>query len=530
MLADHPNQPFVRSVMRGLREGFWPIDDGEWKIELEEISDNPVSNEEDLIALRAYRDKEVAAGRWSESLPSLHPKMKVSPMFVVWQKGKGRIITDHSASGLNDGIPREEGRVKYDDMRPFGQCLLDAKLKYPGRRIVTFKDDVASAFLNVPAHPLWQLRQVVVVDGIYYIVRRLVFGNRASPRIWCSISGLICWIAVRKLGISSLHVFMDDFFGWDFADNLMLFRGKLRPRQQVWLLLLWDRINCPWEEKKQSFGDIQKIIGFWVDANVGSISLSPGSVADILEKISSFLNTHDRAPILREWQRLTGHLNWAINVLPWGRPALSELYRKMSGKEHPKRPIFINREVRESLSWLSDVIPRSIGVHFIDALRWKDSDADMVMWTDASLRNALAYTYAGNAFVYQIRENQTRYVIDIFFLEMVAILSAVHHAASLTTPPRRLLIFTDSLDSVGILNSLAAHEPLHNAPLKAIASIVLTTGVDLQARHIPGKENIKADLLSRLLFDDYKRQFPADKISSFSPPRDLLDERWRNTF
>ncbi|KDQ27192.1 hypothetical protein PLEOSDRAFT_1024511, partial [Pleurotus ostreatus PC15] len=164
--------------------------------------------------------------------------------------------------------------------------------------------------------------------------------------------------------------FMDDFFGWNFTDNLMLFRGKLRPRQQVWLLLLWDRINCPWEEKKQLFGDIQKIIGFWVDANVGSISLSPGSVADILEKISSFLNTHDRAPILREWQRLTGHLNWAINVLPWGRPALSELYQKMSGKEHLKRPIFINCEVRESLSWLADVIPRSIGVHFIDALQW----------------------------------------------------------------------------------------------------------------------------------------------------------------
>jgi len=29
MLADHPNQPFIQSVMTGLREGFWPLDDGE---------------------------------------------------------------------------------------------------------------------------------------------------------------------------------------------------------------------------------------------------------------------------------------------------------------------------------------------------------------------------------------------------------------------------------------------------------------------------------------------------------------------
>jgi hypothetical protein len=32
LLADHPNQPFVESVMKGLREGFWPFDEGDWKI------------------------------------------------------------------------------------------------------------------------------------------------------------------------------------------------------------------------------------------------------------------------------------------------------------------------------------------------------------------------------------------------------------------------------------------------------------------------------------------------------------------
>ena len=49
----------------------------------------------------------------------------MSPMFVAWQKNKPRVITDHSASGLNDGIPRSEARVKYDDMHPFGQALYE---------------------------------------------------------------------------------------------------------------------------------------------------------------------------------------------------------------------------------------------------------------------------------------------------------------------------------------------------------------------------------------------------------------------
>lgn len=103
----------------------------------------------------------------------------MSPMFVVWQKSKALLITNsHSASGIN--IPRSEARVRYDDMHPFGQILYQALQNGNGRRLVVSKSDVASAFLNLPAHPLWQLRQIVNADGLLHIVRRLVFGNRAS--------------------------------------------------------------------------------------------------------------------------------------------------------------------------------------------------------------------------------------------------------------------------------------------------------------------------------------------------------------
>jgi len=127
LLYDHPNQLFVKSVIRGLREGFWPFDEGDWKLEEREIVKNFTDDETDLEAIRAFRDRELAAGRWSSPLPSsdLLPGMKSSPMFVAWQKNKPRIITDHSASGLNDGIPKAEGRVKYDDMHPFGQALYE---------------------------------------------------------------------------------------------------------------------------------------------------------------------------------------------------------------------------------------------------------------------------------------------------------------------------------------------------------------------------------------------------------------------
>lgn len=534
LLTDHPNRPFVDSVMKGLREGFWPCDEGEWKAELEEVTSNYPMDDADLKTVQEFRDREQAAGRWSDALPDteLLPGMKVSPMFVIWQQGKPRVVTDHSASGLNDGIPREEARVKYDDMRSFGQTLHDAKEANPHRRLITFKSDVATAFLNLPAHPLWQLRQVVVVDGRLHIVRRLVFGNRASPRCWCAVSGLMCWIATRKLDITGLHVYMDDFFGWDFADRLLYYRGKLRPPRQVQLLVLWEALLCPFEDRKQEHGEQLKIIGFWVDINLGTISLTPESIADIINKINEFLDTQDRKQSLRAWQRLGGHLNWLLNVLPWGRPALSELYRKISEREshRPSTKIFLNATVKSDLAWLASEIPRSIGIHIMGTGRWDDHAADIVLWTDASLRMALSFVYAGNSFVYQLRPCPAKLTIDIFFLELVAILSAIEHVASFDKPPRRVLVFTDSLDSVGVFNSLRASTTMHNGPLLGVASVVLRSGIDIRVRHIAGTQNIRADMLSRLLFEEYKRKFPSDRVRFFEPPRELLPARWRECF
>src|SRR5882762_3366166 len=318
---------------------------------------------------------------------------------------------------------------------------------------------------------------------------------------------------------------MDDYFGWDFEDHMVLYRGRLRPKRQVQLLLFWEAISCPFEDKKQEHGGELKVIGFWIDINRGSISLSPSSVADIINKINTFLSK-SRNPALRDWQRLTGHLNWLLNVLPWGRPALTELYRKMRGKTHSYRRVFINAEVKSDLTWLASTIPRSIGVRFVDVGLWNDGEADMVMWTDASLRHALSFVYVGNGFVYQLSEAPANCKVDIFFLELLAILSAVSHCASFPSPPRRLLIFTDSLDAVGSLNSLRASESLHNGPLLAIAGIILNTGIDLRIRHIEGKMNIRADLLSQLLFEDYSLKFPSDRVRTFVPPRELLPARW----
>jgi hypothetical protein len=198
------------------------------------------------------------------------------------------------------------------------------------------------------------------------------------------------------------------------------------------------------------------------------------------------------------------------------------LYRKTSGKVHNPN-IFINATIQSKLTWLVDTIPKVIGICFLDDGFWADSSADLTIWTDTSLTTAFSFIYSLEGFVYKIHPPPSNIKVDIFFLELVVIFSAIYHVATnLSKPPCHLLLFTDSLDSVGILNSLLATQSMHNGVLLGIAEVILRSHLDLRVRHIEGKLNIKADLLSHLLLDDFACQFPDTCVCIFDPPHDLL--------
>jgi len=71
---------------------------------------------------------------------------------------------------------------------------------------------------------------------------------------------------------------------------------------------------------------------------------------------------------------------------------------------------------------------------------------------------------------------------------------------------------------------------MHNGVLLGVTQVILCSGIDLHVRHIEGKQNIKADLLSHLLFDEFHQKFPSIRIRLFDPPRDLLLAQWRKSF
>ena len=87
-------------------------------------------------------------------------------------------------SSVNDGIPHDELSVRYDEvqdlawyLRAFTALGVEVSSRHARRR------DMDGAFRVLPAHPVWMLCQIVMVD------RRVVFGGGSSPRIWSAVRG-----------------------------------------------------------------------------------------------------------------------------------------------------------------------------------------------------------------------------------------------------------------------------------------------------------------------------------------------------
>jgi hypothetical protein len=128
----------------------------------------------------------------------------------------------------------------------------------------------------MPMHPLWQIWQIVTVEGKHHVDQCNAFGSRAGGWVWGSFISLVLWIAIKVKKIDDLLGYVDNDFSWEFADNMCYYQkyDKYLPAKQVRYLELWDELGIPHETEKQEFGLPLTIIGFEVDPNSDIVSVT----------------------------------------------------------------------------------------------------------------------------------------------------------------------------------------------------------------------------------------------------------------
>ena len=246
--------------------------------------------------------------------------------------------------------------------------------------------------------------------------------------------------------------------------------------------------------------------------------MSSDSKLKLIGAIRDFvLNTPDnkRQQSLCAWLRILGYANWALNVFPILKPALNSSYDKVTGKTLLSQAVYINKDMQNDLLWFAESVLKLDGIRFFDAEEWDAVEADVQIWCDAS-KDGLAFWiphiscgFVGNPII----ENDHSF--NILLNEAMAILGALHWAATSHPVPARLAIHTDSTNSFNIFNSLRALGA-YNAILMSAASVRINHRINLRVFFIEGKRNVLADALSCRSFDLVRNLVPDIIIRHFT--------------
>jgi hypothetical protein len=259
------------------------------------------------------------------------------------------------------------------------------------------------------------------------------------------------------------------------------------------LLRLWDELNISHSEKKQIYGPVVPFIGFDVDPNLMTVSISDECWTNLVAKVLAFAK-HGKCHSLQDYESLAGHLNWSFAVFPLLKPCLSAVYQKISGKALSLAPIRVNNAVCFELEWFVKHACASNGIFLLKTVVW-DPTTELVNTTvcfvDACL-GGMAFWYLELRLGYQCRIPHG-FTAPIFYWEAVTV------ACTMIAPPsnksRQLVVYTDNQNTVNIWNSLKALAPYNSTLIIAIDSLI-KHGTDSRVLHVPGINNEVADALS----------------------------------
>ena len=531
LLDSHPNQPFIKSVCVALREGFWPW--AHTKIDSYPVtwdfSHRPPKTEREAGFLRSQRDIELNAERYSEGFGSdLLPGMYSTPIHSAPKprSEKLRLINDHSAGefSLNSMIAREDiVGARMDSISDLATALVRYRQEHPTTTLIMFKSDVSAAYRRLPLHALWQIKQIATIDGIRHVDRCTSFGGRGSCRSYTAFMGLVLWIAIFIKSIADLFGYIDDNFSFDINGNVLWYQPYecYYPAKQTRLLLLWDEIGLPHEKPKQEYGRSLRIIGFMVDPNCMRVTMDNEDRNNLIRRVLGFIATAPGGTrrTLREFQELAGWINWSFNVFPLLKPALSNVYEKISGKSESHAKIYVNKGVVQDLSWFVSKVKELDGIYLFEDVDWPIEAADITASGDACL-SGLGYFLENLCEGFQCYSSLSSICPKdtIFYYKALAVVSIVEAVTHLPSVPSRLPVFSDSENTVAIFHSLRCKPP-YNDLLKFTVSLLLQHHISLCVVHILGVDNIMADSLSQFENARAYAACPGLKISRFEPPQ-----------
>jgi len=419
--------------------------------------------------------------------------------------GSIRVILDLSSprgSSVNDGISREAFSVKYSKFDDAVDLAATPTGCFMGKR------DIRHAFRLCPIHPEDWALVVYWWKGKYYVDIVLPFGLRSSPYIFNTFADSLGWICKVKGGIKDMLHYLDDYFFTGSSVDICTQAMNQFDR-------ICNSLNIPLAEDKKE-GPCQTItfLGIEIDTLNRCCRLPDKKLKDLLGKLQGWNNASQTSK--RELLSLIGSLSFAAKVIKPGRTFMRRLIDLSTSVTELSDIVEISEPALEDIKWWSDFAPRWNGTAFFQDPVVTSEHLDF--FTDASgfgIGAVLGPKW------FSVALPASAQGTPIHILEFVAVAMAVITWAD-NLVNKQVTISTDNLDIVLVWRSGSCKDKLLMKLVRHLFLFIARMNINILLVHLPGKDNVFADLLSRLQVG----RFLSLAESASPEPSRIPEEAW----
>jgi len=443
--------------------------------------------------------KELRAGRIAG--PFDHPPFQTficSPLGARPKKetGKIRIIHDLSypkgaPNTVNASIPQEHSSVQF--------LLLDHVVhlvQLQGRGCFLAKTDIQEAYRLVPIHPDSYYLLGFQYGGQFYYDKVLPMGLSPSCAIFEKFSTALQWALSSRTGVDSVSHIIDDFIFVHSSKQLCLHMLNS-------FTSLCSELGVPIKHSKTvPPSQLIEAHGILID----TVKMQLGLPQDKLQKCISML--HDassrRKVTLRQLQSLIGNLNFACKAIRPGRAFLRRLIGRTIGVTQPYHKVYLTNQARADIHcWLQFLSHYNGTTLFLDN-HWTHSEA-INLYSDAASTKGYSVVL-GDRWVagsFPPSWDELHITLKELYPITIALLLWGPELAN-----KKVRFHTDNEACVHIINSQSSRDPQIMALVRLFVQASMAYNILFRATHVPGKQNVIADLLSRFQFQKARQLAP----------------------
>lgn len=445
---------------------------------------------------------------------------RVSPIGIATGKysGKKRLIIDLSSPhnsanhmSINDLIDKEQCTLNYVKIDDAIKTICEF-----GKGALLSKFDIQDAFKHCPIRKdQWHLF-LVKWEGKYYVLTRLAFGCRSSPKIFDSLATAICWIATNNYNIRCILHLLDDFLTIDKPNT----NGEYTFSS---MMHIFNSLCIPLSEKKlEGPCTCLEYLGVILDSDKMQCRLPADKVERIMTFVKELLSK--RSCTKREILQLLGHMNFASRVILAGRAFVSYLLSLASSVSELYHFVHLNHECRQDLYMWMEFLTNWNRVSLFYERDFTTS-FDIQLHTDAASTAGFSVVYKTHwicekwpAEMPTIPDN----LASMAFMELYPIVVAAYVFGK-EWQKKKIMFVCDNQSVISILRNGRSKCPHIMKLMRTLTWLALNNNFYFSSIYIESEKNVSADLLSRLQVEKFKELRPdADLQATQCPSPDKL--------